>query len=558
MEQAARLRALLAAERPVVLAGAHNGLSARLVAEAGFDAVWASGFEISASHALPDANILTMAENLAVAKNISDSVTIPVIADCDNGYGNAINVVRMVEEFEKAGIAGVCIEDNIFPKRCSFYTGVKRELETIEEFVGKIRAAKRTQRSSDFVVIARTEALIAGWGIGEALKRGEAYAQAGADLIVVHSKSSSAEEVMDFAAGWTLGVPLVAIPTTYNTTGVEELAAAGFKMVIFANHGLRASIRAMRETLSTLRRVQQAAAVEDRIAPLQEVYGIIGVDQLRENEAAYLPVGGSRVTAVIVAAGVGFEHELTSLIADRPKAMLDVKGKTILERQVQSLNDSQITNIIVVRGYKKEKINLPNLRYYDNDRFRETHNLASLFCADAELHGPVLFLYGDILFDQSILDKLLKSRADITLVVDHAWYESYINELEHPVSRPELVRTQHPPRQRDRFLPVESGNRVLGIARHMPKSEAHAEFIGMAMFSERGIKTFRDAYQQAQRAYARGPFHEAATFEEASFGDLVQELIDQGQEIACLDIYKGWMEVDTFEDYRQMWAKVKR
>src|SRR4030095_1710699 len=123
---------------------------------------------ISASYGIPDANILSMAENLHAAKMMADAVDIPIVADCDNGYGNAINVIRCVEAYEQAGIAAICIEDNVFPKRCSFYAGVKRELATLEEHAGKIRAAKRAQRQSDFVLIARTEALIAGWGLDEA------------------------------------------------------------------------------------------------------------------------------------------------------------------------------------------------------------------------------------------------------------------------------------------------------------------------------------------------------------------------------------------------------
>jgi len=137
LAKAKNLRQLIKEKRPIVLVAAHNGLSAKLVEEAGFDGIWASGFEISASYAIPDANILTMFENLNIAKVMNDRVKIPIIADCDNGYGNAINVMRTVEEYEKAGIAGICIEDNIFLKRCSFYSGVKRELEAIEEFVGE-------------------------------------------------------------------------------------------------------------------------------------------------------------------------------------------------------------------------------------------------------------------------------------------------------------------------------------------------------------------------------------------------------------------------------------
>src|SRR4051812_13739845 len=171
-----KLRELMARPGPIVIIGAHNGLSGKIGEEAAFDGLWASGFEISASYAVPDANILTMAENLTVAKMMSAASTLPIVADCDNGYGNAINVIRCVEEYEAAGIAAICIEDNIFPKRCSFYAGVKRELADVGEHAAKVRAAKATQKSRDFVVIARTEALIAGWGMEEALHRGRAYA----------------------------------------------------------------------------------------------------------------------------------------------------------------------------------------------------------------------------------------------------------------------------------------------------------------------------------------------------------------------------------------------
>lgn len=556
MRRTSQFHLLLSRPGPLVLAGAHNGLSARLVEEARFDAVWASGFEISAAHAVPDANILTMAENLAVIKNIADSVAIPVIADGDTGYGNAINVMRMVEEYEKAGVAGVCIEDNVFPKRCSFYAGVKRELERIEEFCGKIRAGKRAQTDPDFVIIARTEALIAGWGLDEALRRARAYAQAGADLILVHSKSSRPDEVMAFARAWDGDRPLVAVPTTYHTASVEELYAAGFKVVIFANQGIRAAIKSMREVFARLRGEHRGSAVEDRIAPLAEVYRLIGVEQLRASEAEYLPAEDRPVTAVIVAAGKGFEQELMPLIADRPKAMLDVRGKTILERQIEALGACGIRRIVIVRGYQKEKIALPGIRYYDNDRYEETNVLTSFFCAEEAFEGRVLLLYGDILFDTAIVEKLLRSPADITIVVDHAWSENRLQGIEHP-SRPERVKTLRRPVSVSRFLPSDAWNTVVKIGRALDPSEANAEFIGMALFSERGVEQVKAIYHELQRRYSGRPFHEAATLEQASLSDFLQELIDRDMEVAALDIYKGWMEVDTFEDYRKMWAEIE-
>lgn len=555
MDKAALLRKMMAGEQALVLAGAHDGLSAKLVEEAGFDAVWASSFTISAAHGLPDADILTMAEQLAVAKFINDSVSIPVIADCNNGYGNAINVMRMVEEYEKVGIAGVCIEDNIFPKRCSFYSGVRRELESIEEFSGKIRAAKKAQRAGEFVVIARTEALIAGWGLEEALRRAESYAEAGADCILIHSKSESDEEVVAFARKWRRPTPLVVVPTTFKYASVKRLEQAGFKMVIFANQALRAAIRAMRETLARLRREGRAAAVDDSIVPLEDVYRLIGVQELKENEKQFLPAG-EQPKAIIVAAGSDFERELMPLIKDRPKAMLDVKGKTILERQIKTLLDCGIHDIVVVRGHKKEQINLPGIRCYDNDSYRETNVLASLFCAEGEMDGGFLMLYGDIIFERSILERLLKSRADITLVVDHAWYDDRRNGSTSP-SRPELVKTLNPPRLGQRFVPSENGNLVLKMGRRI-EDEAHAEFIGMALFSARGAEALRRVYRQARGRSSGRAFHEAESFERASFADIIQELIDGGHKVACIDIYKGWMEVDTFEDYRRMWAEIEK
>src|SRR5206468_8780176 len=211
MTQAAKLRKLMSRPGIIKTVGAHDALSAKLIEEAGFDAIWASGFGISASlKCIPDGSFLTMTEQLEVTKNIVEAVSIPVIADCDTGFGNALNVMRTVQDYEKAGVAGICIEDNIFPKRCSFYAGVRRELVPTDEHVRKIQAAKAAQSDPDFVVIARTEAFIAGWGTQEALKRARAYAAAGADAVVVHSKSATFDELKDFTTAWDGACPLVA------------------------------------------------------------------------------------------------------------------------------------------------------------------------------------------------------------------------------------------------------------------------------------------------------------------------------------------------------------
>ena len=558
MHNATKLRALL--QRPGIIkaVGAHDALSAKLIQLAGFDAIWASGFAISASlKCIPDASFITSSEQLDVERNMAEAITIPIIADVDTGYGNALNVMRTVNEQERAGVAAISIEDNVYPKRCSFYAGVRRELIAIEEHCGKIRAAKAAQTIPDFVVIARTEALIAGWGQEEALKRAEAYAEAGADAVLIHSKSPTFDELKTVAKAWSGRVPLVVVPTIFDGVTAAELENAGFKIVIYANQMVRASIRAMRDALEVLKKDTRPGSVNDRIVKLKEVYEIVGVPQMEEDERRFLPVGGEKITSIIAAAG--FEKQLLPLIEDKPKCLLDIKGKTILERQVAALNDCNIKDIALVRGYKKEAITVPNIRYYDNDRYEETGELASLFCAENEMKGRCLVLYGDIIFETAVLEKLLKSPADISLVVDLAWHDELQHRTAVPHIKRDLVSLQDAPDKSSlfRYMTPDEQNRIVQIGQHVPHEQAHGEFIGLAMFSERGIEAFKEVYRDAQKTHQAKGFHEAASLSKAAFTDLVQELIDQGHSVKCVPIFKGWMEVDSFEEYQQAWAKLR-
>jgi phosphoenolpyruvate phosphomutase len=544
----AALRRLLASPGPIVLAGAHDGLSARLVEEAGFHGVWASGFEISASHGVPDASILTMTETLEATRMMCAATSLPVVADCDTGFGNAINAARTVQAFEAAGAAGVCIEDNIYPKRCSFYPGVKRLLADVDEQALKIRAAVDAG-SRDFVVIARTEALIAGWGLEEALRRGRAYADAGADAVLIHSSQSTVDDVARFAEEWDRLTPLVCVPTTYHTATVDELARIGFKIVIFANQGMRASIRAVQLALRALRQAGSASAIDDRIVPLSEVYRLVSLEQLKADERAYLPPDAESVRAVILAAG--FDERLMPFVTDRPKAMLDVKGKSILERQVNALQQSGVRQIAVVRGYKKEQIAIPNVKYYDNDAFEESGEIESLLRAGAELSAAVVVMYGDILFDRSILERLLRSGDDITIVCDRSW-----SDARH-ASGADLVVESPTPRRHHRFLEDEQVVRVREIGAELDPVRATAEFIGMAKLSARGCQILGEVYRELRdrdALDAPSPVHEAPSLRMAKLTDLLHEVIKRGHTVTSVGIYQGWVEVDTFDDYKRAWT----
>ncbi|HKB11951.1 MAG TPA: isocitrate lyase/phosphoenolpyruvate mutase family protein [Vicinamibacterales bacterium] len=551
MSMPGTLRRLLASPAPIVLAGAHDGLTARLVQEAGFEGVWAGGFEISASHGVPDASILTMTETLEAARRMAEAVAIPVVADCDTGFGNAINAIRTVEAFERAGVAGVCIEDNVFPKRCSFYPGVRRLLTDLDEQGLKIRAAVGARTTHEFVVIARTEALIAGWGLDEALRRGRAYADAGADAILIHSNQSTVDDIMRFAEAWDRLTPLVAVPTTYHSVTVGELARIGFKIVIFANHGLRASIRAVQETLGALRTAGRAAAVDDRIVPLSEVYRLVNLGAMRAQEHDYLPVESESIKAVILAAG--YDERLMPLVSDRPKAMLDIKGKSILARQIDTLQQSGIRQVAVVRGYKKEQVNLPNVRYYDNDAFAESGEIESLLRAASELTGPVVVLYGDILFDRHILDRLLESADDITIACDRAWPDTRAGRER---SGADLVVESPAPRRHHRFLADEQPVRIAAIGAQLEPATATAEFIGMVKLSARGCQVLGEVYRELRAQPDGEPVHESPSLKTAKLTDLLHEVIRRGNTVASVGVYQGWLEVDTFDDYRRAWSEV--
>jgi len=548
-----QLRLLLEGNLPVVLAGAHDAISAKLVQTSGFDAVWVSSFGLSAAQkSVPDANVLTMTESLEVAKNINAAVTIPVIADCDNGYGNAINVRRTAMEFAGAGIAGISIEDATFPKRCSLYPG-RHDLVSIEEMVGRIRAAKSAPVDPDFVLIARTEALISGLGLEEAMKRALAYAQAGADALLIHSKSKSPQEVLAFARDWRGGKPLVVVPTMFPTASVEELFQAGFKVIIFANQALRAAVAAMRDQLKVLRKEGRAEVIDGAIASLQDVYDLVGVSEFQAQEEAFIPSSGEPVTACILAAG--FEEQLLPLIEDRPKAMLEIKGRSILERQIALLRAAGVAQIAVVRGYRAEAINLPDVRFYENPNFRSTGIAASLFSAAPALTGRILLLYGDILFDRTILERLLASSADVSLAVDRAWYDLYRTQGQSPEGT-DLVVTSERPIKSHRFLSSEEPVTIQKIGQRLNKQEATGEFIGLSIFSPQGIAWIKEAYQAGLELLPDQPYHEAASFLKTSLTDLLQEMIDRGHPVKAIEVYKGWLEVDTFEDYRRAWAKL--
>ncbi|MCK5202115.1 MAG: phosphoenolpyruvate mutase, partial [Spirochaetales bacterium] len=335
MKKTTQLKEMINSNNLEFIMEAHNGLSAKIVEEAGFKGIWGSGLSLSAALGVRDNNEASWTQIIDVVEFMSDATSIPILLDGDTGYGNFNNMRRLVKKLEQRDIAGVCIEDKLFPKTNSFIQGEAQPLADMDEFCGKIKAAKDTQTDDDFCVVGRIEAFIAGWGLEEALKRADAYRLAGADAILVHSKKSNSSDIEAFMQEWGGRHPIIIVPTKYYSTPTEKFRELGISLSIWANHNLRASIDAMQRTSAQIMKDQSLINVEDPIVPVKEIFRIQGAGELLEAEKRYLPSSDKTSNGIILAAGQGDLGELTK---STPKCMLKVHGQAIISHQVNELN----------------------------------------------------------------------------------------------------------------------------------------------------------------------------------------------------------------------------
>lgn len=294
MTKSNKLRDLLESPNLEFIMEAHNGLSATIVEEAGFKGIWGSGLSISASHGVRDNNELSWTDVVNTMKFMSNATSIPILLDGDTGYGNFNNFRQLLQELVKHDVGGVAIEDKIFPKTNSFIDGEKQKLADINEFAGKIRAGKDFLRKvgrEDFVIVARVESFITGLGLGDALERARAYANAGVDALLIHSKLADCSEIEAFMEVWNREsrVPVVIVPTKYYKTATDEFRRMGISLVIWANHNLRSAIVSMQQTTKRIFEDQSLINVESEVANLNEVFRLQRADELEEAEQKYLP-----------------------------------------------------------------------------------------------------------------------------------------------------------------------------------------------------------------------------------------------------------------------------
>lgn len=239
--------------------------------------------------------------------------------------------------------------------------------------------------------------------------------------------------------------------------------------------------------------------------------------------------------AIIIAAGPG--KRLGKNTYDKPKCLLKIGSKTIMEIQLDALRNNGINNIVIVRGHMKDRINFSNIKYFENKDYFNNNILQSLFCAKTEINGEFVFSYSDILYNEEIVRKLLEQKTDFGLIIDVAWKKRYENRTLHPPSEAELVF-------------VENGH-IIKIAKGLDPDKSHGEFIGLAFFSERGARILKNLFNEVNEKFQNRQFHNAVTIEKAYLTDIIQELIDRGFKVKNIDIDGGWHEIDTPQDLEQ-------
>lgn len=266
---------------------AHDPISAMIVENNGFEAIWLSSLSLSTCQGLRDLNEICMSEVLNVANRIVEKVDIPILVDVDSGYGNFNNFRIAATRLEKLGIAGVCIEDKKYPKSNSFFN-YGQELSSISEMCGKIKAARDKLSNNDFVIVARLESFIVGESKDQALERAEKYIDAGADAVLIHSKLNVPDEVFSFSKCWNNKSPIFAVPTTYYKTSALDFKTNNINNIIWANHNIRASIKAMNDICSEIRSKNSISTIENKITSINEIFQNLNYDELKVDENKYL------------------------------------------------------------------------------------------------------------------------------------------------------------------------------------------------------------------------------------------------------------------------------
>lgn len=496
MKKTTQLRNLITSSPLEFIMEAHNALSAKIVEEAGFKGIWGSGLSISAAMGVRDNNEASWTQVLEVLEFMSDATSIPILLDGDTGYGNFNNARRLVKKLEQRQIGGVCIEDKIFPKTNSFIKGEAQPLADIDEFCGKIKAMKDSQTDEDFMVVSRVEAFIAGWGLGEAMKRAEAYRQAGTDAILMHSKRSDISEIEAFIKEWAGRLPVVIVPTKYYSVPTQRFRELGIGLCIWANHNLRASIKAIKETTNQIFKEESLINIENHVTPLEEVFRLQGAEELTRAEKIYLNRSKNNWNSIILVRQSG--------------------AQPLLPEQMNQFKSAGISDIM--------KIGCLDAEEQLCDCKTNGGELSALFAVRDKINENTLISYGEIIYKPHVVKEVIEDTNDITIMVDPDFDD-------HTIGR-NYVTAQVPYSKNLYSATVD----FVQMTHELKNHTSHGEFIGVWKVSGKGAAVLREALDKLANR---------KDFNELTLGDLFNYLHTL-HPIAVKYMKGSWLDLDSY------------
>ena len=532
----------------------HNGLSGIIANDLQvqgtfetleFDALWESSLTDSASKGLPDIELVSMDSRLATTEQIARVTNKPIIFDGDTG-GDISQFQYLIPRLEAIGVSAIIIEDKIFPKRNSLDATAKQDLENPKIFAAKIKAGKEMKKSRDFMIIARIESFIAGKGIDDALQRAEAYLKAGVDGIMIHSNEESPEKIKEFArkykelsTGMGFGKPLVAVPTTYNKITDSELKELGFNIVIHANHMLRSAYKSMEEVGKNILLNDNSHEANELCVPVKKIFDTVGYSTIVDKDKllTLLP------PVIITAAG---SDSLASRIGqgEIPRPLIKINDIPLLERQISLFRQSGLNDINVVVGYKANLFNVPNINYIINENWEKTFAMHSLLLAKEKMKNGFIYINPDIIFEQELLNKMLKAEGDIVVAVDSSfpYHKHEVDKFLDMIVAKETGISSG-------FRGIKSKNKeIKKIGKKFDINEATHLALSFVKFSEEGAKNFIKVYEDCLKNN-KNPFQEVESINKADFSDILQEMIDRGYKVSYVETHKGWLELQTEKDF---------
>ena len=544
---------------------AHSGLSAMIVESAKntnnrtdfeFDGIWESSLTDSATKGMPDASIIGTESRLHTINEIAHVTNKPLIVDGDTG-GAIPQFEFLISNLERLGVSSVIIEDKIFPKRNSLDASANQELENPEIFANKIKSGIDKKSNSDFLIVARIESLIAGTGLKDAIKRAEHYIDAGIDGIMIHSNEKNPKDLIDFAKKYNsicnkFGKRpiLVSVPTTYNNYTEKSLIDLGFNIIIHANHLLRASHQAMKETAQIILNDGKSERVDKHITPVKEIFQFVGHDKITEQDRE----NSVKLRTPIIIPSAGKDPIFTK----SPKSLIPINNKPIIEHQIELIKSAGFKNIILVNGYKSEDFSIlsknENLKMQIHTDYKNTHILHSLMAAKPHMDNGFILLFSDILFDSKILKKLINIKSDIVLGIDNSF--TYNNQKID--KKLDLVVRKKSFQEGFRSLNNETLPEITKIGKNIDPKISDYEFIGIAYFSNKGAEILKNIFIELNNNLnLKNNFQEAKSFEMASITDMIQEIIDRGYLVNGIEIRQGWREIHSPNDIQTVEKEIK-